>query len=53
MEFMTVRRGEVELNAACTDFRGLVLVPRAGHWVQQEAPVETNAALERFLDGLK
>jgi pimeloyl-ACP methyl ester carboxylesterase len=39
-------------GAACTDFRGSVIIPRAGHWVQQEAPAETNAALERFLDGL-
>jgi pimeloyl-ACP methyl ester carboxylesterase len=39
-------------GVACTDFRGSVIIPRAGHWVQQEAPVEVNAALERFLDGL-
>jgi pimeloyl-ACP methyl ester carboxylesterase len=39
-------------GAACTDFRGSVIIPRVGHWVQQEAPVETNAALEKFLDGL-
>jgi pimeloyl-ACP methyl ester carboxylesterase len=39
-------------GAACTDFRGSVIVPRVGHWVQQEAPVETNAALEKFLNGL-
>ena len=30
----------------------LVLLPDIGHWVQQEAPAETNAALERFLNGL-
>jgi pimeloyl-ACP methyl ester carboxylesterase len=41
-----------DAGAACTDFRGTVIIPRVGHWVQQEAPVETNAALERFLDGL-
>jgi pimeloyl-ACP methyl ester carboxylesterase len=39
-------------GAACSDFRGSAIIPRAGHWVQQEAPAETNAALERFLDGL-
>jgi pimeloyl-ACP methyl ester carboxylesterase len=39
-------------GVACTDFRGSVIIPRAGHWVQQEVPVEVNAALERFLDGL-
>jgi pimeloyl-ACP methyl ester carboxylesterase len=36
----------------CTDFRGSVILPDVGHWVQQEAPAETNAALERFLEGL-
>jgi len=34
---------------ACTDFRGSVILPGIGHWVQQEAPAETNAALEGFL----
>ena len=36
----------------CTDFRGSVILPGIGHWVQQEAPTETNAALEGFLKGL-
>jgi pimeloyl-ACP methyl ester carboxylesterase len=36
---------------ACTDFRGSVILPGVGHWVQQEAPTETNAALEGFLKG--
>jgi pimeloyl-ACP methyl ester carboxylesterase len=36
-------------GAACSDFRGSVIVPRVGHWVQQEAPEATNAALEGFL----
>jgi len=35
-----------------TDHRGDVLVPGAGHWVQQEKPDEVNAALIEFLDGL-
>jgi len=39
-------------GANCTDFRGSFIIPRAGHWVQQEAPAETNAALEQFLSGL-
>lgn len=39
-------------GAACTDFRGATLVPGAGHWVQQEAPAATNAALEAFVDSL-
>ena len=32
-----------------TDLRGKVLIPGAGHWNQQEAPAETNAALLDFL----
>ena len=35
-----------------SDFRGTTLVPGAGHWVQQEAPEEVNAALLAFLSGL-
>lgn len=37
---------------ACADFRGTTIVEGAGHWVQQEAPEATNAALEAFLDSL-
>jgi pimeloyl-ACP methyl ester carboxylesterase len=39
-------------GAACTDFRGATLIPGAGHWVQQEAPAATNAALDAFLASL-
>jgi pimeloyl-ACP methyl ester carboxylesterase len=39
-------------GAACTDFRGSVIIPRVGHWVQQEAPQATNEALAKFLKGL-
>jgi pimeloyl-ACP methyl ester carboxylesterase len=39
-------------GAACADFRGGVIIPGAGHWVQQEAPAATNVALEGFLAGL-
>ncbi|MEZ5557081.1 MAG: alpha/beta fold hydrolase [Pseudomonadales bacterium] len=39
-------------GAACEDFRGATIIPRIGHWVQQEAPLETNAALEVFLGGV-
>jgi pimeloyl-ACP methyl ester carboxylesterase len=35
-----------------TDLRASVLVPGAGHWIQQERPAETNAALLDFLGGL-
>ena len=36
----------------CTDFRGSTIIPGIGHWVQQEAPAETNAALEAFVRAL-
>jgi pimeloyl-ACP methyl ester carboxylesterase len=34
---------------ALPDFRGSTVVDGAGHWVQQEKPAETNAALLAFL----
>lgn len=39
-------------GAACDDFRGTTLIEGVGHWVQQEAPGETNAALDAFVSGL-
>jgi pimeloyl-ACP methyl ester carboxylesterase len=44
--------GFADPGSGCTDFRGATIIPGAGHWVQQEAPAETNAALEAFLDSL-
>ena len=44
-------RGDGRL--ASTDHRGTVLVEGAGHWVQQEAPDEVNAALIGFLDSVR
>jgi len=35
------------------DHRGTVLVPGAGHWVQQESPPEVNRALLEFFHGLQ
>ena len=35
------------------DHRGSVIIPGAGHWVQQEAPEQVNAALLGFLDQLR
>jgi len=35
-----------------TDMRGEVIVPGAGHWVQQQDPEAVNAALLGFLGGL-
>lgn len=34
------------------DLRSEVVVPGAGHWVQQQAPEAVNAALLDFLGGL-
>lgn len=36
----------------CDDFRGTTIIDDVGHWVQQQAPDETNAALEKFVRGL-
>jgi pimeloyl-ACP methyl ester carboxylesterase len=36
----------------CTDFRFSTIIDGAGHWVQQEAPREVNAALLEFLASL-
>ncbi len=41
-----------EAGAFCDDFRGTTLIEGAGHWVQQERPAETNAALQAFVEGL-
>ena len=40
------------ISRATKDLRGVVLIPEIGHWVQQEAPAETNAAIMEFLDAL-
>jgi pimeloyl-ACP methyl ester carboxylesterase len=40
------------LPSFCDDLRGKVLIEGAGHWNQQEAPEQTNAALLDFLAGL-
>jgi pimeloyl-ACP methyl ester carboxylesterase len=39
-------------GAALEDFRGSVIIPKVGHWVQQEAPEAVNVALEGFVKGL-
>jgi pimeloyl-ACP methyl ester carboxylesterase len=38
--------------AACSDFRGSTIIPKIGHWVQQEAPDSVNAALDAFVSQL-
>jgi pimeloyl-ACP methyl ester carboxylesterase len=40
------------MRAMVDDLRDLVLVPGAGHWIQQERPAETNEALLRFLESV-
>ena len=42
-----------EMAAVLPDFRGATVVEGAGHWVQQEKPAETNAALLEFLAGTR
>jgi pimeloyl-ACP methyl ester carboxylesterase len=41
------------LGSFCDDLRAKVLIEGAGHWNQQEAPEQTNAALLEFLAGLR
>ncbi len=43
---------EANIRAAVPNLKDLVLVPGAGHWVQQERPAEVNAALLKFLRSL-
>jgi pimeloyl-ACP methyl ester carboxylesterase len=38
------------METVCSDYRGTVLVPGAGHWVQQEAPDPSPSALTRTED---
>ncbi len=38
-----------DVGAHCNDFRGKTIIDGIGHWVQQEAPDEVNAALLSFL----
>ena len=51
--FISGTDGYADPGAACTDFRGSTIVPGAGHWVHQERPAETNAALLAFLQSLE
>jgi pimeloyl-ACP methyl ester carboxylesterase len=40
------------MPSALPDFRGTTTIEGAGHWVQQERPEETNAALLAFLSSV-
>jgi pimeloyl-ACP methyl ester carboxylesterase len=43
---------EAMQTKACSQMRLCQLIPHAGHWVQQEQPLEVNRLLLSFLDGL-
>jgi pimeloyl-ACP methyl ester carboxylesterase len=40
------------MNRVVDDLRDVILIPEAGHWIQQEKPEETNAAVLQFLKSL-
>ncbi len=42
----------VSMNRVVDDLRGVILLPEAGHWIQQELPDETNRAILEFLAAL-
>lgn len=48
----TQERLQGAMSRVAEDLRGVHLFPGVGHWVQQEAPRETNEALLDFLEGL-
>lgn len=50
--FMPGVDGYAAAGAFCDDYRGTVIIEGAGHWVQQEAPNATNAALMKFVGEL-
>jgi pimeloyl-ACP methyl ester carboxylesterase len=37
------------LRANATDVRGVHIIPKAGHWTQQEAPAETTGLIIDWL----
>jgi pimeloyl-ACP methyl ester carboxylesterase len=40
------------MSRVVEDLRGVVLLPEAGHWIQQELPEDTNRAVLEFLNEL-
>ena len=51
--FLTMMPGSLEnLPEYCDDLRASVILPGAGHWVQQERPDEVTRALLDFLSGI-
>jgi len=55
-DFVIGGASEEQLSASMgrvvPDLRDVVIIPEAGHWVQQEAPAETTAAMLEFLNAL-
>ena len=43
---------QASMGPLIPDLRDVVIVPEIGHWIQQEDPQATNAALLEFLQGL-
>lgn len=43
---------EAAMATAIPNLHDVILVPEVGHWIQQEAPQETNRAMIDFLDSL-
>lgn len=41
------------MTRTVNDLRGVKLIPNTGHWVQQERPAETNAAMLEFLQSIQ
>lgn len=51
---ISISRGAYDkMEDSVPDLRKKVLIPGAGHWVQQEKPAEINALLVEFLKGLE
>ena len=46
------REGFDNLEDAMPNLRKKVLLPGAGHWIQQERPTEVNELIAEFLSGL-
>ncbi len=49
----TAEQLKSQMSNATIDLRGVKLIPDVGHWVQQEAPNETNKAMLEFIQQLK
>jgi pimeloyl-ACP methyl ester carboxylesterase len=51
---ISARPGYVEsMEFTLPDYRGATIIPGAGHWVQQEAPTDFDAALSTALDSVR